>query len=268
MSSLFKYNLIHTTLISESKTLKITLNRSDLDNTISLELLFEIESILNWAFSRIEINSILIDSSTEYFSKGLSKETVQDKDFEYLISLKRRIWAIQKLMLTMPQAIVCDFNMGACNIAIEAFLGADQFIADDNAKFQFNHFEMGYPLFSPKSILRHNFKSDLNNLLYKKIISAQNLVSNGFLTGSYEDKLDYSKSLLFYINTHSSFTRIQTKMILNEELLKAAEKHNILELDYIQSLNISKDWKTSINSSIHNIKNKINMTLIDGGKSS
>ncbi len=268
MNPLFKYNLIHTTLISESKTLKITLNRKDLNNTISLELLFEIESILNWSFSRIEINSILIDSCTDYFSSGLSKETVQDKDFEYLISLKRRIWAIQKLMLTMPQAVVCDFNMGASNIAIEAFLGADQFIASDNAKFQFDHLENGYPLFSPRSILKNSFNGNLNNLIYKKIISASDLVTNGFLTGSYEDKLIYTQSLLSYMSTQSSFTRIQTKMILNEDLIRIAEKHNVLELDYIQSLNISKDWKENINSDIHSVKRKINMTIIDGGKTS
>ncbi len=268
MNSLFKYNLIHTTLISESKTLKITLNRKDLENTISLELLFEIESILNWAFSRIEINSILVDSCTDYFSAGLSKETVQDKDFEYLVSLKRRIWSIQKLMLSMPQTIVCDLKMGASNIAIEAFLGADQFICSDNAKFQFNHLENGYPLFSPRSILRNRFNSSLNNFLYKKTIPAIDLVNNGFLTGTYEDQVIYTQSLLTYMSTHSSFTRIQTKMILNEDLIKIAENHNVLELDYIQSLNISKDWKENINSDIHSVKRKISMTVIDGGKSS
>ena len=100
------------------------------------------------------------------------------------------------------------------------------------------------------------------------MIPAIDLQTNGFLTGTYEDKLVYTTSLLQYVLTHSSFTRIQTKMILNEDLIKAGEKHNVLELDYIQSLKISKDWQQNINSDIKTIKRKINMTLIEGGKDS
>ena len=71
MQTLFNYTTISTRLEKTTRTLFVTLNRPDWNNAFRLEMLFELESLLAWCTTRVEINSIFIDSSTPYFSTGL-----------------------------------------------------------------------------------------------------------------------------------------------------------------------------------------------------
>src|SRR5690606_33396827 len=76
MQTLFNYTTISTRLEKTTRTLFVTLNRPDWNNAFRLEMLFELESLFAWCTSRVESNSIFINSCTPHFSSGLEFETL------------------------------------------------------------------------------------------------------------------------------------------------------------------------------------------------
>ena len=76
MQTLFNYTTLSTRLEKTTRTLFVTLNRPDWNNAFRLEMLFEFESLLAWCTTRVEINSIFIDSSTATFSTGLELDSL------------------------------------------------------------------------------------------------------------------------------------------------------------------------------------------------
>ncbi len=267
MSSFFQYNLIHTTLSAETRTLQVTLNREDLENRISLELIFELESLLHWVTPKVEISTIVFQSSTPYFSIGLASETIKNQDFQYITSLKKRIWDLQKLMLSLPQTCVCDFQLGASNIGIETFLGCDLFVCSKNAEFKLDNLQKGLPLFSPKAILNSTLGKNLNNFLHKNTIKPEDLKQSVFLFDTYlKNHKEFIRKTLDNINKHSSFTRIQTKMYMAEDLIEDASIDHEHEMQLVSGLNITNDWRGQGFQKIKDVKEKIRLTLIQGGK--
>src|SRR5690606_19092172 len=122
-----------TRLEKSTRTLSVTLNRPDKGNAPHQEMLFELESLLAWCTSRVEIQSIFIDSCTNTFSPGVDAERLPQMSADHLEKLSLRLHKIIFAMMQMPQTIVVDLREGAANWAMEFALGADIRLCSVNA---------------------------------------------------------------------------------------------------------------------------------------
>src|ERR1043165_1823879 len=97
-TTLFNYTTISTRLEKTTRTLFVTLNRPDWNNAFRLEMLFELESLFAWCTTRVEINSIYIDSSSAFFSTGLEYETLSGSSAAQLDKVNMKL---QKIIFAM-----------------------------------------------------------------------------------------------------------------------------------------------------------------------
>ena len=84
MNSLFNYNTLKVRLEKTTRTLFITLNNDLNENSLTMESLFELESILAWCTTRVEIHSIFLQSSTDFFSRGYNQKLLKKLTIEKL----------------------------------------------------------------------------------------------------------------------------------------------------------------------------------------
>jgi enoyl-CoA hydratase/carnithine racemase len=119
MNSLFNYTTLSTRLEKSTRTLFITLNRADWGNAFRTEMLFELESILAWCTTRVEINSVFIDSSTKFFSTGLEVERLGEMTPAQLDKINSKLSKIVYVMMQLPQTVIVDLGEGSQLFASE-----------------------------------------------------------------------------------------------------------------------------------------------------
>ena len=124
-SNLFNYTTLSTRLEKSTRTLFVTLNRPDWNNAFRLEMLFELESLFAWCTSRVEINTIFIDSSTSEFSPGLDLDSLSSLSASQLDKITTKLHKIIFSMMQLPQTVVVDMGDGSQTIATEFAMGAD-----------------------------------------------------------------------------------------------------------------------------------------------
>ena len=116
-TTLFNYTTLSTRLEKSTRTLFVTLNRPDWNNAFRLEMLFELESLFAWCTSRVEINTIFIDSSSAEFSPGLELETLSALSSSQLEKINTKLQKIIFAMMQLPQTIVMDLGEGSQTLA-------------------------------------------------------------------------------------------------------------------------------------------------------
>src|SRR5690606_16169284 len=139
MQNLFNYTTISTRLEKTTRTLFVTLNRPDWNNAFRLEMLFELESLFAWCTTRVEINSIFIDSSTSHCSTRLEYDTISRTTAKHLEKVNAIHQKIIFAMMQLPQTVVIDLGEGSETLASEFALGADIRIASKTSEIKFNH---------------------------------------------------------------------------------------------------------------------------------
>ena len=85
MTSLFNFNTIQTSLCSETRSLKV-----ELDEYFSLEMLFELESILNWATNKPEIATIYFEGFNEQFPSSFAPGVLEKMEPKNIIKFSTK----------------------------------------------------------------------------------------------------------------------------------------------------------------------------------
>lgn len=249
MQTLFNYTTISTRLEKTTRTLFVTLNRPDWNNAFRLEMLFELESLLAWCTTRVEINSIFIDSSTSFFSNGLEYEALPKTSAAQLDKVNIKLQKIIFAMMQLPQTVVIDLGDGAETLASEFALGADIRIASKEAKISFNHCHYGLvPAAGGMSML-----STLISPAYARSwvlsgapIKARALTESGLITEIYdsETRSDIIRDVLTDIAKVAPVQRIQAKLGLFETLRSQFETGIVMDRKIAKASMVSEDWKT------------------------
>lgn len=249
MNSLFNYTTLSTRLEKSTKTLFITLNRADWGNAFRTEMLFELESILAWCTTRVEINSIFINSSTSFFSNGLEVERLTDMTPAQLDKINTKLSKIVYAMMQLPQTVIVDLGEGSQLFASEFAIGADIRICSVNSTVRFNHAHYGLvPAAGGMSFLstliapskaRHWVMSGLG-------IKSEELVASGFVATTYDStsRAEVVNDLLTSIAKQAPVQRIQSKLGLFESIRPALEAGMSMDKKIAKASMVSQDWKT------------------------
>ncbi len=249
MQNLFNYTTISTRLEKTTRTLFVTLNRPDWNNAFRLEMLFELESLFAWCSSKVEINSIFIDSSTEIFSTGIEFENLSTLSANALEKINTKLQKIIFAMMQLPQTIVMDLGQGSETLASEFALGADIRIASKNAQIKFNHGHYGLvPGAGGMSLLSTLVSPTFarNWVLSGRSINEKALIESGFISYSYTEELrsNILRELLVDISQMAPVQRIQSKLGLFEILRSQFESGISMDRKISKASMVSEDWKT------------------------
>ena len=249
MQTLFNYTTLSTRLEKTTRTLFVTLNRPDWNNAFRLDMLFELESLFAWCTTRVEINSIFIDSSSSFFSTGLEYETLSGTTSQHLDKLNQKLQKIIFAMMQLPQTIVVDLGEGSETLASEFALGADIRIASTGSKIAFNHCHYGLvPASGGMSMLSALVAPTFarNWVLSGEYIAEEALAQSGFVKTFYtsENRTEIIGELLGNIAKVAPVQRIQAKLGLFESLRSQFETGIVMDRKIAKASMVSEDWRT------------------------
>ena len=249
MQTLFNYTTLSTRLEKTTRTLFVTLNRPDWNNAFRLEMLFELESLFAWCTTRVEINSILIDSSTPFFSTGLEYDTLSGTTAQQLDKMNQKLQKIIFAMMQLPQTIVVDLGEGSETLASEFALGADIRIATTGTKISFNHCHFGLvPACGGMSMLSALVAPSFvrNWILSGEGVEESALLQSGLVKTIYTsgNRSEVIRELLGNISKVAPVQRIQAKLGLFENLRSQFETGLVMDRKIAKASMISEDWRS------------------------
>ncbi len=216
---IFSYNTIATTLLTDTKSLEIKFRKKYL----SLESLFEFESILAWCASHPEIQSLMITAYGEHFIQGIDPEEYKNSDEEKLRKFHQKLSTICQSMFCLPQTIVMDIKQGTKGLGVELALCADIRVASLEAKFTFNQLSLGV---TPCSGAFSYLAPFLN----------QNILRSLVLSGS-EFNLDTMNLLGGFSFTNQSAGEIIKSIFSQSPVARMQAKRGLLGENFTHDLN-------------------------------
>ena len=203
---IFSYNSIATTLLIPTKSLEIKFRKTFLN----AETLFELESILAWAATHTEIQSLFITSFGDEFIQGFDSSELKELSVDKIIKQFQKISAIAESLLCLPQTVVVDMKKGTRGVGLELVLAADIRIASSEATFCFDHLSQGL---TPTCGIFSFLKSFINqNVLRSLLLSGVEFKKESFLAlgGWCEFDCDAS-AILSNIFSQAQIARMQAK---------------------------------------------------------
>ena len=249
MQTLFNYTTLSTRLEKTTRTLFVTLNRPDWNNAFRLEMLFELESLFAWCTSKVEINSIFLDSSSSVFSTGHELDALSTLTASQLEKINSKLQKIIFAMMQLPQTIIIDLGDGAETLASEFALGADIRLCSENARIRFNHGYYGLvPAAGGMSILSALINPSYARkwVLTGESIDSTTLTSSGFISTIYhhEARQTIIHQNLAHITKMAPVQRIQAKLGLFEALRPQLETGIVMDRKIAKASMVSEDWRT------------------------
>ncbi|MES2526017.1 MAG: enoyl-CoA hydratase/isomerase family protein [Bdellovibrionota bacterium] len=249
MQTLFNYTTLSTRLEKSTRTLFVTLNRPDWNNAFRLEMLFELESLLAWCTSRVEINTIFFDSSSQIFSTGLELDSLSGMSANALDKINMKLQKIIFSLMQLPQTVVMDLGAGSETLGSEFALGADIRIALSGSKISFNHCHYGLvPAAGGMSMLSALVPPAFARswVLTGNSINEEGLTQSGFLKCTYDPstRTETIKGILDNISKVAPVQRIQAKLGLFEALRQQFENGIVMDRKIAKASMVSEDWRT------------------------
>ena len=249
MQTLFNYTTLSTRLEKSTRTLFVTLNRPDWNNAFRLEMLFELESLLAWCTSRVEINTIFFDSSSTIFSSGLELDSLSGMSAGNLDKINTKLQKIIFSLMQLPQTVVMDLGSGSETLGTEFALGADIRIAAKGTKISFNHGHYGLvPAAGGMSMLSALVPPSFARswVLTGNVINEEALTQSGFIKTTYEasTRTETIRDILADIAKVAPVQRIQAKLGLFEALRQQFENGIVMDRKVAKASMVSEDWRT------------------------
>lgn len=273
-SSLFNFNCFSVSLNPKFKCLSITFKAKK--RYLDLELLFELDSILAWAASRIEVATIYISSENECLGLGIDKTKLKSMNSEKVETLLKRTQKIIWGMMHLPQTIIMDLGVGASDLSAELALGADIRLAQIDALMHFNHIQLGLlPSSGSLSLLSHLVGHAYSRKwIYKaQGIHTKELLNSGLISDTYHDSNDQEVTKKLYLQSlidASPTQRIQAKVSFLSILEKEMKNSSDREEKSLKASLLTQDWQAQSSddfTKVHDLKKALHLGLIRGGLS-
>lgn len=235
---LFSYSTLKTKLYLEEKSLEIQFQKPNLN----LEMLFELESLLNWCKIHVEVHSIVFTGAKDHFIHGFDCEEFRNADSD---KANRSLSKFEKILTTMnelPQVLYMNIKDGASDQGLELALQGDVIYGRKNAVCQMGHLEKG--LIPSKKTEQKIGSNLLRNLLFTKQNNlTTTLEKNHFVKFFDEDsaELDQVHNFRTHILSLSNVARYYFKKSLCSENNETERQLLIESNDY------KNDAKTFLN---------------------
>lgn len=258
---IFNYNTFASTLVTDTKTLEIKLR----NKFISLETLFELESMLAWCASHPEIQSIYFTVYGEEFIQGIAENDLKSYDHDKIKKIHSKVSTIAQSFFCLPQTIVMDLKNGTKGIGVEIALAADIRISAKNATFTLDHLSLGL---TPSCGMFSFLSPYINqNVARSLLLSGKNFSVDTFnsLGGWIETDLSY-KEVLLNIFKQAPVARMQAKRgLLGENFTKDVNEKIKLEQQIFNATLATDDYKETTGNFMNHqdFKQKLETSILE-----
>ncbi|MDH4469034.1 MAG: enoyl-CoA hydratase-related protein [Bacteriovoracaceae bacterium] len=247
MRPIFNFRLIETKLHKPTRSLIISLLPNEQKKIFaSLEQLFELESALAWAYDKLEIDSILLQSQGDFFHHGIDWENVKDRDRTSWMKMIGRVRTIQKLIMRLPQTVVCDLNNGVSHVGFDLALACDFRIASKQFKCIYDNQQKGIPSFTTLDFMQVILGTAFTQqFLYGRSYFAGEWHQKNFLSELYDEsnRDEMLFQLLNVIHQQHSVVRIQQKLAMTESIMQLIEPQEEKQLSILNAALSAEEWK-------------------------
>ena len=213
-----------------------------------MEKILELESLLAWVTTKVEIHSIFIQSYSSVFSIGYNQQLLKNLTLDKLAKYTSKLKKINQAITLLPQTVILDHQMGASNVACELATACDIRISNRSCQVKFNHAQLGLVPCSGgiaqlTNVVGHG--NARNWLLTGAPIKHSKLENSGFIYDSYTmaSRDECIQSLLLHIHNQSPVQRIQTKLGVTESSRTQIESMLKFEKQISKAAMITEDWK-------------------------
>ncbi len=249
MDSFFNYETLSVKLESSTRTLVITFTDAKREHYFSTQMLFELESVLSWVTNKIEVHSVLINSTASEFSPGLDMEMIRQMDRSAIEKFFTKLQKINLALFHLPQTVVIDLGKGCSNIASEFAIGCDIRFCDKEAKLSFDHSRKGLiPGSGGLGFLSTVVSPAMarNWVLSTQAISHEQLLQSGFIYQTYSEsnRTAVIEEMLKNIREQAPIQRIQSKLGLLEGIKARLEHACHYEKQITKAALIAEDYKS------------------------
>jgi enoyl-CoA hydratase/carnithine racemase len=208
-------------------------------------MLFELESLLAWCTTRVEINSIFIDSSTSIFSTGLELDHLVTLSAQQLDKINTKLQKIIFAMMQLPQTVIMDLGDGTETLGTEFSLGADIRISSKNARVCFNHGHYGLVPAAGGMSMLSTLVTPAHARNWVLTGSAVDTKQSGFIAETYdvESRSEVVQTILAQITKVAPVQRIQSKLGLFETLRNQFEAGIVMDRKIAKASMVTEDWR-------------------------
>lgn len=220
---IFSYNTIATTLITDSKSLEIKFR----NKYLSIESLFEFESIISWCATHSEVQTITITVYGDYFLQGIDPAELKEMSEDKLKKIINKVSTIAQSIYCLPQTVIMDLKKSAVGFGLELALAADIRVCDPKATFCFN--QLNYGLIPSVGTFSFLYAYLNKNILRSLVLSSREFgVETMNLLGGYCEITSSATELIKHIFTQAPIARMQAKRgfvgeVFNQSLTEKIE---------------------------------------------
>lgn len=215
---IFSYSTFASTLLTDTKSLEIKLR----SKFVSLEMLFELESLLAWCSAHPEILSIYFTVYGDDFIQGINQEDLKKLDSDKLKKILNKFTTISQALFCLPQTVIMDLKKGAKGIGVEFALCADIRVSDKIATFTLDHLQYGL---TPCCGLFSFLVPYIN----------QNMARSLILSGKTFDVEAFGK-LGGYVEVETSYKEILKTIFSQAPVARTQAKHGLLGDNFTNKL--------------------------------
>lgn len=248
MTLVFDYKTLHVTLDPSTRSLTIELSRPARRNALTMEMLFELEGMMAWLSSHMEINAVILRGAGGYFCAGFDREETARMDAAKLQKYLKKLQKIVYSMHLLPQTFIVDLGKGAEAQGLELALGGDIRITHEETVLEFNHLQKGLvPCSGGVGMLAAMVGAQVAR---RWVMTSQKLTANdafmaGFADYTYvlQTKFKLQQEILNRILMQSPVARIQAKRSLLETTLPEFDRSLVYESNFAHAGMAVGDWK-------------------------
>lgn len=245
----FNYNTLEVNLKPATRSIEVLLNRPDQEHAINVEMLFELESLLSWLTSHLEVNAIVLSSTGSeqgLFSCGFDQNELEIMSEEKIRKYMVRLQKVVSGLFHIPQTVICDLKNGARGMATELSLASDIRVASHTSTVSFDHLTRGWvSCAGGTGILSHLVGHSLAKqwTMTSHSIGQEEMIRSGLVLKCYSQGEDLTHSLLEKIIRQAPVARIQTKGAFLEEVRPCLEATQQYESAFSFAALSTEDWK-------------------------
>jgi len=252
MNPFEQYKSLDISLNPKNRTLTVTLKFEDDRPYMSLTMIVEIENLIKWLTTKVEINAVLFKSNTESFGNGLNLTDWEQKGEQKLFDIYRRFQRLVYGMFFLPQTIIVDYGNMARGIGAEFGLSADIRFCRNGAKIEFSKLQEGLvPMSGGVGFLSTLVGKSRAKAWLLSPFAPSNaaLLESGFITETYPEGESPTGKYLDAIAGQSPMARIQTKSSQLQAILPELDKTLEFEESFASGCMAFGDWREYMNSS-------------------
>lgn len=161
----------------------ITLDNMAEFNTLTMNLLEEMDELLKQIASKREVKVVVIEGSEKVFCAGHSLKEIDSKTENEVLKLFHQCLTVMKTMREMPQLVISKVRKAAVAAGCQLVAASDMAIASEDAKFATPGINSGLFCSTPAVFLSRNIgrKKAVEMLFTGNMISAEEALQHGLV---------------------------------------------------------------------------------------